>query len=322
MKRIALISGCMMAAVQGVVGAMSDPVTALRSFSIFDRIDLAQLSPGDVKSAHGAPMSNGRFLSVQSCYVQAGTPTEHLEALRRWNPTSHRELKVLVHADISNPPSEAAFSKMKESGAASSFVSASTKMLPDLQMSRAEAAKFSPTADFWSQLLVARARAFVSHGTSVLAPYDHSGNTVRAGEELTGLLSGQPKIRKQFAGLLDGTGIGGGASLKPELYWELLDVDDATVATLGAFFSRDSGDGIQAAEISYYASGGYYGALTLYQMWPLDVNGRASTLVWRGDLISSASLASLRGVEKLASESAMMKDVGRAIALFRKDISR
>jgi hypothetical protein len=49
------------------------------------------------------------------------------------------------------------------------------------------------------------------------------------------------------------------------------------------------------------------------------VDGKASTLVWRGDMISSASLASLHGVERLGSESAMMKDISKAITLFRRD---
>jgi hypothetical protein len=54
-------------------------------------------------------------------------------------------------------------------------------------------------------------------------------------------------------------------------------------------------------------------------MWPVSVDGKASTLVWRGDMISSASLASLHGVERLGSESAMMKDISKAITLFRRD---
>jgi hypothetical protein len=143
---------------------------------------------------------------------------------------------------------------------------------------------------------------------------------VRPGDELNGLLREQAKIRKQFAGLLDSTGIGRGAgSLKPDLYWELLNADDVAVATLGAFYSRNSGGNVQAADTFYYASGGYYVTLTLHQMWPVDVNGKPHTLIWRGDMVSSASLADLHGVEKLGSESAMMKDIAKSIALFRRE---
>jgi hypothetical protein len=54
-------------------------------------------------------------------------------------------------------------------------------------------------------------------------------------------------------------------------------------------------------------------------MWPVDVGGKPSTLVWRGDMTSSAEIGDLRGMERMGSESSLMKDVGRAIRLFRKD---
>jgi hypothetical protein len=38
--------------------ACADPVSELASFSIFDKVDLAQLAKSDVKTAHGTPMKN------------------------------------------------------------------------------------------------------------------------------------------------------------------------------------------------------------------------------------------------------------------------
>src|SRR5438874_4907705 len=58
----------------GLTTARADAVSELASFSIFDKIDLAQLAKSDVKTAHGPPMNNPRFLAVQSCYVVAGHP--------------------------------------------------------------------------------------------------------------------------------------------------------------------------------------------------------------------------------------------------------
>src|SRR5690242_18299544 len=79
--------------------ACADPVSELASFSIFDKVDLAQLAKSDVKTAHGAPMKNSRFLAIQSCYVAPGSPAQQMEALRRWNPSKYRELKVFLHSD-------------------------------------------------------------------------------------------------------------------------------------------------------------------------------------------------------------------------------
>jgi hypothetical protein len=291
-----------------------------------------------VKTAHGPPMSNSRFLAVQSCYVAAGAPAQQIEALRRWDPTRHRELKVFLHADLPSNPTPANFEQLKNAPGNSSvrsFVVATQKLGPELQVSREEAKRFSAgagggggtmpasVAAFWADVLATRAKSFVSGGMSAQPPYDHAGPSVRASDEVNGLLREQGKIRNQFSGLLGATGIGRGAgSLKPELYWELLDVDDQGVVTVGAYYNRGgTGGTYQAADVLYYASGGYYVALTLYQMWPVTVEGKPSTLVWRGDMISAASLGSLHGVERLGSESLMMKNITKAVALFRRDTS-
>jgi hypothetical protein len=316
--------------------ARADAVSELASFSIFDKVDLAQLAKSDVKTAHGPPMGNPRFLSTQSCFVSTGSPAQQIEALRKWNPIQHRELKVFLHSDLPANPTAANFSKLQnapDNSSVRSLVSATQKLSPELQISKEEAKKFSSAsgggampaavAKFWSDVMAARTHSFSSGGTSAQPPYDHGGQTIRAGEELNGLLKQQEKIRRQFSSLVGATGIGrSGGSLNPELYWELLDVDDQGVVTLGASYNRAGAGGTyQAADVLYYASGGYYAALTLYQMWPVNLGGKASTLIWRGDMISAASLGSLHGVERLASESAMMKDISKAVTLFRRDTS-
>jgi hypothetical protein len=314
--------------------ALADPSSELAGFSIFDKIDIAELAKSDVKTQHGPPMS-GRFLSVQSCYVVPGSPAQQIEALRKWDPAKHHELKVFLHSDLPASPRPADFSKLKsapDNASVRTLVDATKKLSSELQISKEEAKKFSGSgedggampssvANFWSEVLAGRAKSFVNGGTSAQPPYDHGGETIRAGEELNSLLRQHEKIRKQFSGFLGQTGIGRGAgSLPPELYWELLDVDDHGVVTLGASYNHGGAGGTyQAADVLYYASGGYYVALTLYQMWPVTAQGKASTLVWRGDMISSAALASLHGVERLGSESAMMKDISKAVTLFRRD---
>jgi hypothetical protein len=318
----------------GLTTARADSVSELASFSIFGKVDLGQLAKSDVKTAHGPPMSNPRFLAVQSCYVAPGSPSQQIEALRRWDPTRHRELKVFLHSDLPLSPTPANFEKLKDAPGNSSvrsFVTATQKLGSDLQISREEAKKFSAgggggtmpasVVGFWADVLTARTKSFVSSGMSGQPPYDHAGPSVRASDEVNGLLREQGKIRNQFSSLLGATGIGRGAgSLKPELYWELLDVDDQGVVTLGSSYSRGGAGGTyQAADVLYYASGGYYVALTLYQMWPVTVEGKPSTLVWRGDMISAASLGSLHGVERLASESVTMKNITKAVTLFRRD---
>src|SRR5262249_9360418 len=232
----------------------ADPVSELASFSIFDKVDLAQLAKSDVKTAHGPPMKNPRFLAVQSCYVVPGSPAQQMEALRRWNPAKYRELKVFLHSDLPSNPAPANFEKLKnapDNASVRSFVTATQKLSSDLQISKDETKRFSAAAGggggvippavvaFWTDVLTARTKSFVSGGMEAEPPYDHAGPSVRASDEVNGLLREQGKIRQQFSGLLGATAIGRGAgSLPAELYWELLDANDQGVVTLGAAYSR------------------------------------------------------------------------------------
>ena len=150
----------------------------------------------------------------------------------------------------------------------------------------------------WADVLAARARA----GRSSQPPYDHTGQDPALGRTKC-LLGANDKVGHRFSGIIGGRG---------EPFWELLTADEQGVLTLGASFRRSGANGtFQAADALYYASGGYYAGLTLYQMWPVDVGGRPATLVWRGDFISSAAVASLHGIERVASESALMREFPR-----------
>src|SRR5947207_12509374 len=252
--RIRCLSRCLVAlagvlslrSIAGLRSACADPVSELASFSIFDKVELAQLAKTDVKTAHGPPMKNSRFLAVQSCYVAPGSPAQQMEALRRWNPSKYRELKVFLHSDLPSNPVPANFERLKnapDNASVRSFVTATQKLSPDLQISKDEAKRFSavtggsgggvipPTAvAFWTDVLTARTKSFVSGGMAAEPPYDHAGPSIRASDEVNGLLREQGKIRQQFSGLLGATAIGRGAgSLAAELYWELLDADDRVV---------------------------------------------------------------------------------------------
>jgi len=298
--------------------AAADPAAEMANFSVFSGINVADLAKGEPKVAHG-PALSGSVISAQSCFVVAGTPARVSEALRQWNPARHSELKVLIHSDLPGSPSAANFSRLSsapDNAAVRSLVAATQKLAPDLQISKAEEKRFAgltgdrmagPIAAAWADVLSARARA----GRSSQPPYDHTGQNVRPSEELNALLRANDKVSAKFSGVLNGG---------PEPFWELLTADEQGVLTLGASYRRGGANGTyQAADALYYASGGYYAGLTLYQMWPVDVGGRPATLIWRGDFISSASVASLHGIERVASESALMRDISKATSLFRRD---
>ena len=284
----------------------ADPAAELASFSVFPKVDLAQLSKGDVKPVRGGSLGGARTLFVQTVYVAPHPPDALLAKMRSWNPARHPELKVYLHVEGSN------FSRLQnppDNSAVRDLMTKTSQSSSDLQLSAAER-KLLPGENFasvWAKILSGRVASGVTGG----APYDNASPAVRPGEEVNALLRGQDKIARQFSGVLGGN---------REPYWELLNVDERGVLTLGADFNRSGAGGtIQMANAHYYASGGYYAGLTLHQLWPVQVEGRASTLVWRGDMISSGSVAALRGIERIAAESTMIKDIARVVSAFRRD---
>jgi len=307
----------------------ADAVSELASFSVFPKVDLAQLSKGEAKPLRSGSAGGARNLSVQTAYVAPLAPADLLAKMRGWNAARHPELKVYLHSDGTN------FSRLQnapDNSAVRYLATATAQRSSDLQLSGAEikelpegatsqAGMSGNIANAWTKILSARAQAFASGGSASQPSYDNETPPVKPSDELSALLRGQEKIRRQFSGFLEGTGIGrGGGSLKPELYWELLNADEKGVLTLGAQYSRPGANGtIQVASAIYYASSGLYAGITLHQLWPVQIEGRAATLVWRGDMISSGSVASLRGIERIGAESTMIKDISRAVSLFRRD---
>ncbi len=308
----------------------ADPVAELAKFSVFGTVNLPELAKGEIKTAQGTSMSTGRFLSVQSCFVVPKPPAQVIAAMRRLDPTAHRELKVFLHSDLPAAPTVADFSKLNNpphNSAVEMLTAATQKMSKDLQISRAEAQKYSagqPVFAFWSDLLAKRAQDFVAGGAAAEAPYDYGSGSIQPGREFAELIRQQGNVSRKFRGFLSKTGLfEGKGSLKPDLYWELLQAEDSGVVTLGATYSQPTSDGsTQVADGLYYASGGYYISLTLYQFWPVTIDGRASTLAWRGNFISAQSVGDLHGIGRLGAESTMKKDILRAVAIFRRDVSR
>jgi hypothetical protein len=277
---------------------------------------------------------------VQALYIVPAPLAKAFELHRQWEPTRHPELKVYLHGEMNSKPSAKDFARLTSApgNAAVRDLVAATDKLPagsDLQLSKAEASQFAngdgegrgamppAVANFWTQILTHRAQDFMQRGLAGEPPYQINGQAITVSEEASRLLKEQPKVQAQFQSFLEQTPLGGGAgSLPASHYWELLDVDGQAAFVLGASYGKTTPETAQILDLQYYASGGFFIFVTLYQMWPINVDGRPATLVWRGDGLSSLSLSTLHGVERMGSGAAMMKEIQKNISLFLKDTGR
>lgn len=305
--------------------AHADPLADLAKSSSVGQVDLAELAGGKVTCVRGPTLSAARDLSVQSVYVIHAPVAKTLEMHKQWDAAKHPELKVYLHHDLPATPTPADFAVEWPSNAAVRELIAATQKLPEskgLQLSNDEAKAFKGSGfpavhDFWSQLLYRRASSYAKDGVSKQPPYDFAGGGSRPAGEVARLLKEQPKIFSAFRPIIGGEGVS-----RPSRYWEMFDAQDQANFLLGDAFSLSVGDSAQLLDLQYYASGGFYAYVTLYQMWPVTIDAKPATLVWRVDCISSQELSELQGTEKIGSASGLRSEVVRTIELFKKDVER
>ena len=102
----------------------------------------------------------------------------------------------------------------------------------------------------------------------------------------------------------------------------MFDGDGIAALSLTASYGRPAGEGWQSADLQYYASGAVYAVVTFFQLWPVQVENQEATLVWRVDMTSAAELGELRGVERLGSGAAMMREIQKGVKAFLRDSGR
>lgn len=328
----------------GVLGpqvtSKADPITELRSLSVFKNADLGKMAGGEVLASNGRAMSFARGLSVESAYVFRAPVKTAVALQQQWNPTRHPELKIYVQGDLSGRGNTGDFQKLasvRSNSSVKAFVDATLKLPQDaakLQLSNSEVKMFFPgdsgggampasVVTFWSKVLEERAQSFNSGGLEAEPPIETAGAPVRVGEEVSRLIRDSGNVRTYFGSLISSTPIGGGRGYAPASHsWQMFDANGMAAVSLTASYGKPAGDGWQAADLQYYSSGAVYTLLTFYQMWPVKVDNQDATLVWRIDMISAKRLGELRGVERLGSGAVMMREIQKSVKAFLRDSSR
>ena len=304
----------------------ADAAGDLASFSVFGKVDPAQGLKQPV-AARGPKLSNDRDLSVQAWCVVNAPLQQAVATFQRWDAQPHADLGNYASGVVSASPSAADFSALA-SAPGNSFVrafDAATNKLPGgdgaLQFASGDPAKFSGASGskggaisakavaFWSQILAERAKAFAGGGLSAIPAYQTAAGAVKPSAEAARMLDEQPALRKQFGPLIDG-------ARSAQVTWNLFKTERLAAVALAAAWSKTDGSGWRHVSLNFYASGGFYTLIEFTQFWPVTVNGKAMTLVWRGEAISSGEIEALHGVERMGASATTMKEVRRSLASF------
>ena len=310
----------------------SDPVEAIKSFSDFAAIDLGRVLNGDVLSERGSLMNFANGISAQTCYAMALPVDETAKHLQFWDPSPYSELKVFAFHAVHAPCESADFQALDFQNRQRSVrwlfdkTVATTPARSELNLTRDEAPQLAgclpksanpqKASECWAKLLLARATAFQQKGLAGTMPYEVAGETVSPADQLRSMLLEQLPIAHEFLPILKGIGLLGKddmPSLTPFYYWTMFDADYHGTISLGAVYLLPVGDHFQVIDLEYYVNANYYTSATLYEVWPVQAQGRSVALVWRGDFFAAPTLRFTKGTERIAYGALMLQDIKREI---------
>lgn len=311
------------------------------AFTAFHDVDVNAMAGGTILQARGGLLSFPRGITSQSLYIIDAAPADVASKLVHWNPASHPDLKVWLHKSLPPQPTAADFAELgslPENGSVQFQIDSTAEFDPEhppLQVSKEEAQLIAttgaqekdPKAHFvkaWSQILAGRIASFLSgHAGS---DYDIvSGGDIHPLSEVKSLLHSDIKIYGQYQRLLNQTPVKALATapaakaVPASLYCDIFDVQGYAAMGTGAIYQVPSGNSIQSLDVEFYTNYGVYCTIELEQLWPISVNGKTETLVWRDDLVSAPNIAYLHGTERLASGMIMLQETKGGVEAFRAE---
>jgi len=323
------------------VMAGTDPPESLKSFSQLTPIDPEKLHAGEILGEPGALMNFANGCWAETCFAVGAGPEEVARRLQEWDPSLQPTLKAIEFHRVSVPSKADDFENLgfKAGNRPLRWLLdkslATTARKSELNLSYAEAQQLAESvkgkppaavvAGCWAKLLLERATTFQRDGFSGAAPYELSGQKIQPATHLQALMRERKGVAQEFAPLLLQTGIlgdPGPVTLKAFHYWGIYEADYRGTLTLGVVYVLALGDRYQLLDAQYYVSGTYYTSVTLYEVWPSPIGEKPGSLVWRGDFFAAPNVAYMKGYERLAYGTLMLKELKKTIRCFRDDINR
>ncbi|HYR57847.1 MAG TPA: hypothetical protein VEO95_04430 [Chthoniobacteraceae bacterium] len=282
-------------------------------------INFAKVANGDVSITANTSMNFSRGISSHACFFVAAPPDRVAELLASWNPQAHPELDVYEHRFFRGA-ADAAFESLRLPDKLPPVrqLLKAMKSRDDLQLSRAELTQIpqNPTSEtaqqFWVATLRNRWTGFTKSGLKAAAlqePFD-------AESEFKSLVAEEPKVAKHFAKLLAETPLTLSAAGQPVAhYWDVSNVSNVATLSLGAIYRQE----LQLADFEYFVGGNYVIALTLSEVVPAEIGGKAGALVWQGNYVSSNQLTGGFGWKRKLAAHAIESDTVKTIRFFQRD---
>lgn len=317
-----------------------DPLTDLKRFSDFPKIDVKRLLEGEILAQRGPLMNFPNGISTQLCFAVPTSPAETARRLQTWDPTRCTSLSVYASHGLHDPCELKDFSGLRLDNGHHPIEwlldksLATTVNKSELNLSQIEAQELAACirkgpnpgamSPCWARLLFARASDFQQKGFTSMLPYEFGDEIVSPTSQLRSMLQEQPRITHEFAPLLQKVGlVNDGAatrSLRPFYYWSLFEADHHATLSLGAVYELAVADRYQLLDVGYYVSGNFSTSATLFEIWPIRDGRRTGSIVWRGDFLAAPVLRFTKGMERIAYGAIMIQEIKKEVRCFQDSL--
>lgn len=310
----------------------NDPINEIEPFNGLGQTGRTQIEAGQVISKANTSMAFARGLAIESCFLVALPAGQTALLIQSWNPSFHANSQITKHLAFKEPAG-ARFEELRLEPDNSEMrrltrltVEAKPGDTPlqlslhDLSLPRSS----SPDVlkQFWTQVLGGRLQRFQQGGLAGLPGYDAGETGFNVAAEFSSLLAEMPALGNRFGRLLKDSRLLKGAPEASTYYWDLSNVNGTANLSLGAIMAKQVDQHWQLIDTVFYASADFLVAIVFYELWPMVIEGKEQTLVWRTDLTSAPALAGAMGLKREIGAKIMLHDVQIAIRLFQMDAKR
>ena len=261
------------------------------------------------------------FLGARAYFIAPAEPKEVARKVLEFDPTRGKTLEwaaegsVKIYEPFSRPPTAEDWTRFRAALGKSPFdilLQVEGRKEGRIHLHPEEIKKVAAgKVKGWIEVLEERIQTYhrggwkenagVPAGPDALIDFDYNLQVV---------LKENGPVRDEFRRVLTALAYGGQDKKEPvevRDYWQLMEVDKAPAVALGcAVMKEGAGGRYEVADMHYFASNGYFGAVSLYGIWPYK-DGKS--LVCRIDAVETDPYQLSQATARMIGEGLFMREV-------------
>ncbi|TFE70593.1 hypothetical protein [Methylacidiphilum caldifontis] len=325
------------------ISLFPSPFDELSSFSSIPNVSLSNLSNNTILGNFDDKNSKGHSLLIETCFIVPAEPQAVSYAFLHWDPSKHPSLKVLAHLentsassftfnslpfDLKKAPVKKLLVEAFRAKPSKSVLNLSIEEIKQLQSTlsplkgKIDESSLQSLKTFFINDLQAKLLSYSQSGLFKLPPYENGNSPIKPVDEISNLAKANPKIYARYQPLIDSL-LSNWASQQPpqNYYCNFFDANGMATLSLASSYGFKTQQSWQQINCEFYVSSVYYNGMEIIEMWPLELQGKIETLVWKAHMLAVPLGGLLEDVNRMAYGIALLQGTKNADQAFLSEFS-